>query len=90
MGLGGAELYSSSVDTRISVRPAPAGSALAIPIGGIIGIVLGILLLLLLCALCIFFFFCWPGMKKKQKKEVEDNLPDNKHPSDPNQVLTQY
>ena len=73
MGLGGAELYSSSVDTRISVRPAPAGSALAIPIGGIIGIVLGILLLLLLCALCIFFFFCWPGMKKKQKKEVEDN-----------------
>jgi len=74
VGLGGAELYSSSVDTRISVSPAPSGSALAIPIGGIIGIVLGILLLFLLCALCIFFFLCWPGMKKKQKKEVEDNV----------------
>ena len=60
------------MDARLAISPAPVGSALAIPVGGIIGIILGLLLLLALCAFCIFFFFCWERKKEKPKKEVED------------------
>ena len=44
-------------------------TGLAIPIGGIIGIILAILLILLLCALLAFFLL----RKKKKKKDYKDN-----------------
>ena len=44
-------------------------TGLAIPIGGIIGIILGILFMLLLCALLAFFLL----RKKKKEKDYKDN-----------------
>ena len=44
-------------------------TGLAIPIGGIIGIILAILFILLLCALLAFFLL----RKKKKKKDYKDN-----------------
>ena len=61
-----AELYTTSIHSRMSVSAAKDPGP-AIPIGGIIGIVLGILFLLFLCAALLLLFLCWDRIKYKKK-----------------------
>ena len=43
----------------------------AIPIGGIIGIILGVLFLLFLCAALLLLFICRDKLKSKKKKDKD-------------------
>ena len=61
-----ADLYTTSITSRMSVSAAQDPGP-AIPIGGIIGIVLGILFLLFLCAALLLLFLCWDRIKYKKK-----------------------
>ena len=61
-----ADLYTTSITSRMSVGAAEDPGP-AIPIGGIIGIVLGILFLLFLCAALLLLFLCWDKIKYKKK-----------------------
>ena len=61
-----ADLYTTSINTRMAVTAAKDPGP-AIPIGGIIGIVLGILFLLFLCAALLLLFLCWDKIKYKKK-----------------------
>ena len=59
-------MYSNSIDAVMQVEAAEI-TGLAIPIGGIIGIILAILFILLLCALLAFFLL------RRKKKDFKDN-----------------
>ena len=56
------DLYSGSISTRMGVSAAAVPGP-AIPVGGIIGIVLGVLFLLFLCAALLLLFLCWDKIK---------------------------
>ena len=60
------DLYSGSISTRMGVSAAAVPGP-AIPVGGIIGIVLGVLFLLFLCAALLLLFLCWDKIKYKKK-----------------------
>ena len=60
------DLYSGSISTRMGVSAAAVPGP-AIPVGGIIGIVLGVLFLLFLCAVLLLLFLCWDKIKYKKK-----------------------
>ena len=62
-------LYATAIDTVLRVAQQEAAT-LAIPIGGIIGICLGILLLLLLCAL-LALLAVWRSRRDKQVSRPE-------------------
>ena len=62
-------LYATAIDTVLRVAQQEA-AGLAIPIGGIIGICLGILLLLLLCAL-LALLAVWRSRRDKQVSRPE-------------------
>ena len=61
-----ADLYSGSIQSRMGVSAA-AEPGPAIPVGAIIGIVLGVLFLLFLCAALLLLFLCWDRIKYKKK-----------------------
>ena len=60
------DLYSGSISTRMGVSAAAVPGP-AIPVGGIIGIVLGVLFLLFLCAALLLLFLCWDKIQYKRK-----------------------
>ena len=61
-----ADLYSGSIQSRMGVSAA-AEPGPAIPVGAIIGIVLGVLFLLFLCVALLLLFLCWDRIKYKKK-----------------------
>ena len=63
-------LYSSQIETRMGVNSAQDIGP-AIPIGGIIGIILGVLFLLFLCAALLLLFICRDKLKSKRKKDKD-------------------
>lgn len=67
--MAGVILYTATVDLKLEVTGAVVGAALAIPIGGIFGIVLGILLLFLLCGLCAFFLISGKGKGSRRGRQ---------------------